>query len=132
VVHRVAIVVDPAFGNALDALANRLHVWVCSSPANRRAAEEHSTWGRPPSAECGITTFKVESGESPEAMLLAILPDVDLHHGRLSHPSGWEAIEVYGMVPTDATRAALREYGVNRFAITEWGFECAREPSGAA
>ena len=35
----VAIVVDPAFGDRLAALAARCHVWAVDTPANRAATE---------------------------------------------------------------------------------------------
>ena len=38
--HCVAIVVDSVFGEKLFDLSKRLHVWICSSPANLKVVKE--------------------------------------------------------------------------------------------
>ncbi len=71
--HHVAVVVDRAFGERLLPLAQRLHVWVCNTPANREAVEK-AVAALPPGAvwnEAGATTFRVSENDSPEGMVLS-------------------------------------------------------------
>jgi hypothetical protein len=53
-------VVDHHFGQRLNALAARLHVWICDTPVNRQATEE--IWRANPgfSGSAGVTIFQVE------------------------------------------------------------------------
>lgn len=83
--YTVAIVVDPTFGENILRLADRLHVWICSTPGNRAASTQYATAHPTYSLENGITTFTVGDHDSSEDMLLRVLPDVDLHHGEYSH-----------------------------------------------
>ncbi len=128
--HHVAVVVDRAFGERLLPLAQRLHVWVCNTPANREAVEK-AVAALPPGAvwnEAGATTFRVSENDSPEGMVLDQLSTIDLHHGESSHDPAWSQIEVYGVRLNDALRAAWQEYGVNEFRETPEGFVCSRPP----
>ena len=125
--YSVAIVVDRDFGDELVGLAQRLHVWVCSTPANRRQVEcTRGAQPASPSIEHGVTTFNVSEADSPEELLIGVLGAVDLHHGEYSHSPPWSTLEVYGASATPAVRAALAEFGVNTFSSTRRGFECSR------
>jgi hypothetical protein len=131
----VAIVVERDFGDELAELAERLHVWVCSTPQNRRQVERmrmRDAQLESPSTEHGVTTFNVSDADSPEEMLVGVLADVDLHHGEYSHSPPWSVLEVYGALPTPAVRAALGKFGVNTFSTMGRGFHCSRPEEGAA
>ena len=130
--YGVAIVVDPDYGQGLSTLAARLHVWICATPANERAADSYRRDHPDYSLETGVTTFKVSEGESPEDSFLRILGDVDLHHGEYSHEPAWDSLEVYGVLPTPPIRAALAEYEVTDIAPFLGGFTCRRRRAGAA
>jgi hypothetical protein len=120
--YRVALVVDRHFGQRLNALAARLHVWVCETPVNRQAAEE--IWRAHPCFpdSAGVTVFQVEDEESAEDMLIRVLGEIELHHGEYSHDPPWSILEVYGTGPTPVAEAALHEYSVNRLEATDQGF----------
>jgi hypothetical protein len=111
--HHVAIVVDGSFGNRLAALAERLHVWICGSPANRAAAA--AIWGaRSGTAydiESGVTVFVCSEVEPPDTVLLGVLDTVDEHHGQHSHDPPWSVIEVFGCPPTPKVLDALAHFG---------------------
>jgi hypothetical protein len=111
--YRVAIVVDAAFGARLAALAERVHVWIRSSPANLAAAESvwRSRTNLPSSLDAGARTFTCAAGASPEEALLGVLESVDLHHGEYSHDPPWSVLEVLGCAPTAAVEVAAAEYG---------------------
>ena len=44
----------------------------------------------------GVTTFKFNAADTPEQICLAVLDDVDLHHGESSHYPPWSVLEVVG------------------------------------
>ena len=131
--YAVAIVVERDFGDELVELAERLHVWVCSTPENRLQVERvRGAQPASPSIEHGVTTFNVSEADSPEQMLVGVLGAVDLHHGKHAHFPPWSTLEVYGASPTRAVRAALVAFGVNTFSSTRRGFHCSRPEEGAA
>lgn len=124
--YRVALVVEESFSELVD-LVSRMHVWVCASAANCRAAE--SIWAARPehSLEIGVTTFEFNANDRPEQTLLRVVEDVDLHHGQYSHDPPWTVLEVFGASPTEEVVAALGAYGVRRIEQTPRGFAAFRE-----
>jgi len=130
--YRIAIVVDPEFGDGLLDVGQRMHVWACDTALNRAAAERlhallpvgSGAWG-----ESGVTRFDWPEGSDPEAMVLALFDDIDTHHGELGHDPAWSEIEVYGVRLTEPLRQLLQEYAVDRFEETPSGFRCFR-PEG--
>jgi hypothetical protein len=127
--HRVAIVVDPAFGDQLDALAARVHVWVADTVVNRSAAERVRAAGAPPGLESGVTTFKVDATQTPEHWCAAIIGTVEEHHGEFGHDPPVSEFEVYGMPPTPSLQAAFAEYGFDEFEPTTDGFRARSRPA---
>jgi hypothetical protein len=122
--RRVAVVVDPAFGDRLVDLCNTVHVWACESPANRKAAEAH--WrakGRNHSLDRGVTTFDLATDDPPGDALIEVMGMVDLHH------PAWTTLIVYGAQATPELRTALAEYDIATFAETPGSFECTRPPA---
>ncbi len=123
--YSVALVVDPAYGDRLGALAVAMPVWIADTPTNRAAAE--ALWRRAPSsiphtASGAITTFQVQPSESRSAWARSILGDIDLHHGEYSHMPPYSALEVIGTEVTDDLREALSEYGLTEVESREDGF----------
>lgn len=114
--HKVAIVVEPDFGDRLAELSRRLHVWVCDTPANRAAAR--SIWGDDPiyDLESGVTTFEFAPEASRPEVVAAILGDIDLHHGEFSHDPPWSVIEIIGCSSTDSLAAAFAAFGAQLIA----------------
>jgi hypothetical protein len=60
--NKVALVLEPDFGDRLASLAGTSHVWVIDTPTNRTTALEF--WSQDPKSEVerGITTFKFSGG----------------------------------------------------------------------
>jgi hypothetical protein len=114
----VAIVVDPEFGFRLAELAVRMPVWVIDTPANRSATERIWAAATRPTAEGGVTIFRADLSEPPDERVVAILSDVELHHGEYSHDPPLNALEIHGVALTRTLRAALAEMG---FSSTESG-----------
>jgi hypothetical protein len=125
--YKVALVVDKDFGEKLLELASRLHVWVCSTPQNRKLAAVFWAEQAAHSLECGLTTFKVDDGHSPEEMCVNIIGTIDLHHGEFSHNPAWSVLEVYGAQHTPKVEEAFKKYGAKRFEKTSGGFFCYRD-----
>jgi hypothetical protein len=127
--HRVAIVVDPAYGSRLDPLSQRLHVWVADTPANRAAAE--NLWRSRPevSLDRGVTTFRVADGEPPARSALAILSAVIDHHGEYSHSPPVSVIEFHGCSPTPELIAELADLGFPTIAVGSEAWRASARPA---
>lgn len=122
--YSVALVLDSAFGEALKQLAERLHVWVVDTPANRAVAE--SVWASEQpfryNIERGITTFASKLGKGPEEWCAAFLDTIDMHHDEQSHHPGYSVLEVYGLKFTDRLRPKFVDLGFTVFEDTDYGF----------
>jgi hypothetical protein len=120
--YTVGIVVDPAFGDRLRALADQMPVWVADTPANRAAAEAY--WekdpGRPPTA--GVTIFRVAPGASPEAWCAEVLEIVLEHHGPFSHDPPVTVLTIVGAQPVGELRTALTACGFGKVTAAAGGF----------
>jgi hypothetical protein len=127
----VAVVAHPDF-EALTPLAERVHVWLVDTPANRARAETY--WRAHPehSIDHGITTFKVREHAAPDQIVLEALGPLDLHHGEYSHNPPWEVVEVYGATPTVELREVLQDMGVTEVSSIPGGFCATRSGSSAA
>lgn len=105
------MVVDPHFGERLDALAERCHVWAIDTPANRAVAER--IWHRIASSERqrGVTPFRQRPGDAASETVAHVLGDVKLHHGAYSHTPPTSSLEIHGAALTNELREALAEHG---------------------
>ena len=107
---RVAVVMLSDFGAHLRELAERCHVWVVDTPANRQAAE--AVWASGPSDRThGVPTFKTYEGESIESSLINLLPIIDEHHGLRAECATDVVLEVLGTGLTATLRSELDELG---------------------
>ncbi|MDT8300220.1 MAG: hypothetical protein RQ760_01975 [Sedimentisphaerales bacterium] len=126
-VYGVALVVNPDFAEKLSFLAARIEVWICSSPENRASAE--CIWAKDSelNSRYGVTTFKYSENNSPEQVVLNILPIIDIHYNEYSHEPTWQFLEVYGASVTSDIEVALKGYGDGIFEVTVDGFIFKRE-----
>lgn len=115
---KVAVVLDPHFGNRLIELAQRIHVWICESPDNQPAMQ--AVWAIPGLYETDRGTTSFSRCEDPETVFLSNLDTIDLHH------SCWRIMEVYGLTATPQVQEALRAYGVTDFDNLTDGFIATR------
>jgi hypothetical protein len=116
----VAIVVDPAFGDRLSSLADQMPVWIADTPRNRPIAELLRSH-----AGSNITTFRV-AGDDAAEWCRAILPHVELHHGKYSQSPPFDSIEVFGAGATPNLRDAFSEYGFTISSERPDGFRAVR------
>lgn len=125
--HGVALVVDRAFGDRLNALATRLHVWVIDTPTNKAAVETiRRETSAAPSLERGATTFAADADARPEGIVASMLASIDLHHGQDGHSPPWSFLEVYGAPLTPTLIAALAQFGFRKMYGIPDGFQAWR------
>jgi len=129
--YSVAIVAHPDF-EPLTPLAERVHVWLAETSANRARAEAY--WRAHPekSIEQGVTTFKIGAADNAEQIVMRALGPVDLHHGEHSHAPPWDTLEIYGASPTPTLRKALTDFGISDVHSIPGGFRGSRSLGGAA
>jgi hypothetical protein len=108
--HRVAIVLDPAFGDRLIDLSSTMHAWIVGTPENSSVAER--IWKQHPEHRpgCGVTTMAAEGYETPCGLFSQMLDAVDEHHGWHSHDPPWTELHVYGIPATTEVVGALARY----------------------
>jgi hypothetical protein len=126
--YRIAVVLDPDYGDRLIALSEQMPVWIVDTPTNRTAVEVLWTKSNEKhSAELGVTAFKVPTASLPEDDFLEILKDVDLHYGEYSHDPPYTVLEVMGVQISNRVREALRQLGFYKFEAIPDGFIACRE-----
>jgi hypothetical protein len=121
----VCIIVDPNIGERLTALAGRMSIWIADTLENRAVVEEYRAWTSAPEshAQLGtVTTFVADPASSPAEWAAAIIPVIDLHHGRHSQSPPYDTVEIVGAQPDAELRAALAEYGFVELTASGDGF----------
>jgi hypothetical protein len=121
--HGVAIVVDAAFGQQLQVLASRIHVWVIDTPINRPVAQR--LWaesGNRVSLKCGVTTFTGLASGTPAEQACAILAAIEEHHGEERHDPPCLRIEVFGAQCDPVVQTGFEAYGYRHVVSTPAGF----------
>jgi hypothetical protein len=126
--NKVTMVLDPNFGQKLEAFAIHSHVWAIDTPANLTIAEKY--WQNNPEhkPETGITTFHVHENETAAEACLRILDVIDLHHGEYSSTPPYSALEIIGLsVLSEQIKSALEGLGFEAFERTAEGFQSTRK-----
>lgn len=133
--HIVAVVVDPAFGDRVTDLLNRLPVWIADTEVNRAGSDRAHTGSANSrqnvshTAIGALTIFAIDPDATPASWCIEILGTVAGHHDRHSHSPGYSAVEVYGAPPTPALLKALAEYRLTQVTTLPEGFR-ASTPDG--
>ena len=125
-VNKVALVLDPDYGDKLTSLADMGHVWVVDTRANRAVASTY--WDQQPihQVERGITTFNTSENGSRLESCLNILETIDMHHGPHSSDPPYSVLEVIGLPLTDEAQSAIEALGFDTFEKTAEGFRATR------
>jgi hypothetical protein len=116
-------VVSGDYAPHVQRLARECPVWLIHSPETEALARRV----RDTEPEADLTLFSADS--DAEASLLAILSEVELHHGVRSHDAPVSLIEVLGTPVTDAIREELRALGFPRLEASPEGFVALRAQS---
>jgi tRNA1(Val) A37 N6-methylase TrmN6 len=125
--HRVAVVVDPEYGDRVSELSERVHVWLVESPSNLAAAERFwQAHASEYSLDRGITVFRGRPACAPDELVCEILETINDHHGEWSHDPPWSVLLVRGTTATPRLRAALAARGFTEVEPEANGFRAAR------
>ena len=125
--HRVAIVLDPNYGERIIELARECHVWLVSSASNDAAVATLHQSDPAYSLGEGVTTFS--PAETPQASFVAILDLVEEHHGEYSHDPPVSVIDVIGLEPSAAAIDELDVYEFRHIEPSKNGFVARRAPA---
>jgi hypothetical protein len=125
----VIIVVDPEYGDRLEAVAQLAPLWVVDTQINKKAFER--LWKARPHAdhrETGaLTSYKTPNPEDRVRSLLGIVPELETHHGEVEEdelvfPNGF-VLRVIGLAMAADVARPLRDLGFRSFIETSEGFE---------
>lgn len=111
---KVVVILEPSFGERLSEIAGKQPVWLCSSPANRKAAE--ILWTDSCLPRDWVTLFDAADAASREVAFLDILATVD------EHVPSWQRLHVVGVGPSLTVKIALAEYGNGMLELNSTGF----------
>jgi hypothetical protein len=126
--YAVGLVLDPQFGDRIEELASRTHVWVIASQANRRVAERLWAKGLKGMEIGGVTTFgKDRLASDREHVFLDEIANIDEHHYYHSPP--YSVLEVVGVFASETLRRKLQELGFKTFTETPEGFRATKDVS---
>jgi hypothetical protein len=121
----VVMVTDDHIASA-ELLAEISPVWAVRTSASEAVAQR--IWAiepRPDARERGLTLFAAD--ESPEETLLAVIDEVELHHGPASGAPALQTIVVLGVGATDRVEETFRSLGYAQITPTVSGFVARRE-----
>ncbi len=116
----IALIVDPAFGEKIRAVAARFEVWIVPSPENRAAVE-------------AIWREKTAGSVTHDVTYWSEMPDVSSTAGWLGMLGDFwlgppmNAIAVIGTDPHDHVLAALADYEFTVIEPGSYGFRASRK-----
>jgi hypothetical protein len=116
---KVALVLDPGYGEQLRALAAEMAVWIIGSPTNVAVAKE--IWKEGAESQHMVTTFEPTTFEG-------LMDNIELHHGHYSQTPPFQDLEVIGLKLNSEAQQVLREYGFGSETATVGGFVASRVP----
>jgi hypothetical protein len=102
-------------------------VWIVESEVNHpviaalwqeRHDRDHTT---------GITSFRIDSGATPEDWLISQVAMIDRHFDEYSHAPPYSFLDVVGAPWSDRIEQALAEFGFFEHEITPEGFMTRRK-----
>jgi hypothetical protein len=123
---RVAIVFDPAFGDALRALVRGQNVWIADTPANQAAVRRLYLDDGPAGPLHDVTTFVVPEGLAPVVRCMGVLRSVGQQRSEQSQASDYSTIEIIGETLSSELAAGFKEEGFPRVEPTPRGFVASR------
>jgi hypothetical protein len=126
------VVVDPDYGDRLEAQVQGAPVWVVSTERNKAVCER--LWKNHPRTDHreqgAITSYAILNSEDRLGNLLNILPELETHHGEYEDQGPVFAkgfvLEVIGLAFSDDAIAQLREFGFTSFTATAEGFQACK------
>lgn len=120
---KVALVLDPGYGEMLYGLAAEMPVWIIGSPTNLAVARH--IWKQQPQPEHMVTTFEPAAFES-------LMDSIELHHGHHSQTPPFQDLEVIGVTLTAELQQVLSDAGFTPAPASGRGFIVTRTRNAAA
>ena len=119
--QRVAVVLDPNFGDRLTELAKNIHVWAVDSQTNKLAAERYieELKNRSLGDVEAKLTLTISHRSKLDSDFLETLED---HHSEYAQDPPWSEIEVFGISLDKSTQELLKNWGFQDFEKTTEGF----------
>lgn len=117
--RRVALVLDPNFGQECQRLLKLMPIWIVDSITNRKAVDDIREGER---NESNLTTFQARDGESPAAMCERIVQSLDDHYNERSQSPEYAELNVIGVQLDEVKRPIFHELGFSEFSRTPGGF----------
>jgi len=121
----VVIVLDPAFGDRILEVGNN-DVWITPSEVNRDAANRLRKLVENESNAPLVSMWSAPRAGVTEDEWLAILQDIEVHHGEYAHDPVVTRLRIIGATPEPHSVAALREYGYTDIKSEVGGFTASR------
>jgi len=121
----VHVIVDPDYGERLRDLPGDEAAWVADTSTNHPVIQSiRATQSVEPYSGylTGITSFKVDAGETPEDWLLGVLDPVEVHHNAYSQTPPYTILRVIGTVLTPRIRERLESDDFVKFEDLPEGF----------
>jgi hypothetical protein len=120
---KVALVLDPEYGDKLYGLAAEMPVWIIGSPPNVAVARH--IWKQKPQPEHVVTTFDPDTFEG-------LMDSIELHHGHHSQTPPFQALEVIGLTLTAEIEQVLGDAGFTPAAASGRDFIATRTRNAEA
>jgi hypothetical protein len=123
---RVAIVFDPAFGDALRVLVREQNVWIADTPENQAAVRRLYLDDGPAGPLHDVTTFIVPEGIPPAVRCMGVLRSVGQQRAELTQSADYAMVEIIGEALSSELAAGFAEQGFSRIEPTPRGFVASR------
>lgn len=115
--RKVALVLDPDFGEQLIPWAEAMPVWVIGSPCNRLTIDRLRL-----ADALSITTFDAKEAESYELTCERIVHSLDQHHDGYAQSPEYNELNVIGVSLGSILLKGFLELGFDLFEQTPSGF----------
>lgn len=117
---RVALVLEPMFGDECISLRELMPVWIIDSPQNRAAVDKIRNSRLPGKSE--VTTFQKREGESLVMACGRIVQSLDDHYDEHSQTPGYTELNVIGVSLGEVSLSQFLELNFDEFVRTATGF----------
>lgn len=123
---RVAIVFDPAFGDALRSLVREQNVWIADTPENQAAVRRLYLDDGPAGPLHDVTTFVVPEGIPVTLKCMGVLRSVGQQRAEQPQSADYSTVEIIGETLSSELAAGFAEQGFRHIESTPRGFVASR------
>jgi hypothetical protein len=121
-IDTVALVLEPQFAASLFALAQKVPVWIVSTPENVAAVRRL----RPSLPAEQLTTILKFPGESDDDLVVRSAFDIDSHYGETSQPTPYTVLWVIGSNDSTLASQLMENLAFSSVEMTDDGFKVIR------